>query len=487
MMSIPQPPAAPEGDKWGTMLAVGAGIFMATLDFSIVNVSLPTLVRIFDTDFATIQWVVLAYVLVVTSNLLAVARLGDMLGMKKLYAAGLAIFTLGSLLCGLAPSVIWLIVFRGIQGLGAVMMQALGTAIVTYAFPPQERGKAMGVIGSTVSIGLALGPALGGILIGYVGWRSIFLVNVPIGAVGLLLVKKFVPSPQPAPGQRFDPLGMALMFATLLSYALGMTWGQRRGFDLATVQALLIVAAVGLSVFIWTQRRVDQPMLDLNLFKNPLFSMNLIMGWLVFIVLAGTFILPFFLELVKGYSTEKIGTMMMVIPVCMGVIAPIAGNLADRYGPRLISVIGLAITVGGCVAISSFHEGLNYWQLALRLAPMGVGMGMFQSPNNSAVMGEAPRNRLGVASGLLALSRTLGHSSGLPLMGVVFTAHVMRAAGMDPARSSVTDAPASALVAGISGAYLTAAGVIALSTIVAVAAVVKSRKRMKTASTAESD
>lgn len=471
------PSGEPSPHKWLVMTAIGLGILMATLDVSIVNVSLPTLVEALNTNFATIQWVIVAYILVVTSLMLGVARLGDMFGHKNLYAAGLVIFTTASLLCGLAPRVEWLIGFRALQGSGAVMMQALGIAIVTSVFPARERGRALGVIGGIVSVGLAMGPAVGGILIGYVGWRSIFLVNVPLGIVAFFVVLRFVPRPVKRPGgQRFDFPGALLLFFVLAFYALGMTLGQRLGFGETHVLALLLAAGAGLIAFITVESRTAQPMLDTTLFSDTLFSLNLIMGWLTFIVVACTFVLPFFLELVLHYPPEKVGLLMMVVPLSMGAIAPVSGILSDRFGSRGISVLGLLTIVGGCLAISTLQTDTPAWGYILRTAPIGIGMGLFQSPNNSAVMGAVPPERLGVASGLLALSRTMGHTTGIPLAGVLFTGTVIAAAGQDPF-SNITDAPVQALVAGIRGTFRVAALVIITSTLLSIAAYLLDRRR----------
>jgi MFS family permease len=217
--------------KWLAMAGIGTGVLMATLDASIVNISLPTMVEALHTRFATIQWVILSYALVLTSLVLGIARLGDMYSKKKLYSVGLALFTGGSFLCGLSPGVGWLISFRALQGLGAVMMQALGLAIITEIFPASERGRALGFIGGIVSVGLALGPALGGVLIGLLGWRSIFLVNVPIGLVAAFVVARHVPLLSPARrGQRFDLLGASIMLITLVSYSMAMTLGESSSF-----------------------------------------------------------------------------------------------------------------------------------------------------------------------------------------------------------------------------------------------------------------
>ncbi len=411
--------------KWGAMLAVGLSIFMSTLDMNIINVSLPTLVEQLNTDFTTIQWVIVIYVLVLTTMTLGFARLGDMFDKKKLFATGLILFTIASLLCALSPSIGWLIAFRGFQGIGAAMTQALGLAIITSAFPAHERGKAMGIVGTVVSVGLSSGPAIGGILIGLVGWRSIFLVNIPIGLIAVWAASRYVsPSEKHDAKQRFDFPGAFLLFVTLSCYALGMTMGQRNGFHVFSVQALLAAAFVFLIVFTFVELGSFHPMVDLRLFKIARFAVGLSMGFMVFIVISSQFLLPFFFELVKGYSPQAVGILMIIVPASMGLISPLAGTLSDRFGTALISMFGLIVSLFGCLAISTLQETTTFFGCVLRLIPFGLGMGFFQSPNNSAVMGAVPKKRLGIASGLLTLSRTLGHTSGIPISGVIFTAMV---------------------------------------------------------------
>ena len=467
-----QQTSEPQTHKWLVMAGVGLGIFMSTLDGSIVNISLPTLVDQLHTDLPTIQWVILSYVLVVTSLMLTVARLGDMHGKKGLYTAGLVLFTAGSLLCGLSPNVYWLIGFRALQGLGATMLQALGMAIVTEVFPAKERGRALGLVGTIVSVGIAIGPPLGGLLIGLTGWRSIFLVNVPIGFITFFMVTRFIPASlarsfaKPQENQRFDLAGDLILLVTLGCYAFGMTLGESLGFANTSILALLAASLGGLAIFLAVELRAPEPMVDLRLFLNPLFSINLLMGFLVFTALAGTFILPFFLQLVQGYSTEQVGLMLMIQPVVVGVLAPIAGTLSDRFGSRVISLVGLAIVVAGAFSMSTLNANVSVFGFGLRVALFGAGMAIFQSPNNSAIMGSVPRHKLGIASGLMALSRNLGQTTGLPLMGVLFTTQAL-AAAMLPLDTDVTTAPAAALTSGINDTYRVAALVILGSTLLA--------------------
>jgi len=453
---------------------------MSTIDFSIVNISLPTLVKELNTDLATVQWVILSYALVVTSLMMGVARLGDLFGRKKIYVAGLLIFSLGSLMCGISPHIGWLIGFRTFQGLGAVMMQAMGAAIVTEIFPSSERGKALGIIGGIVSFGLAVGPALGGILIGYAGWESIFLINVPLGVIaGIVVALSVPPSEHLQRGERFDLAGALILLVTLLCYSLGMTMGQRTGFDDPLVLSLLSSAIAGLLVFVAVEWKLGQPMVDPRMFGNVLLSLNVLMGLLVFITLAGMVVLPFYLENVKGYSTQVTGFLMMTIPLSMGLVAPWAGALSDQYGPRGISLIGLCIMLVGCFLVSTLHENTTVMGYIIRIAPFGIGLGFFQSPNNSAVMGAVPGERLGVASGLLSLSRNLGMASGVPLLSTLFTTQLIAASKLPKAQVDVSNASPAALVDGIELTYRVAACIILLAAMVAAVAYCVGRSKAK--------
>ena len=431
------------GRKWYVMAAVAMGVFLATIDGSIVNVALPTLVRAFDTEFPTVQWVVLAYLLTMTTLMLSMGRLGDMIGKKPLYAAGFVIFTLGSVLCGLSPSVYALIGFRVLQAVGAAMMMALGTAIVTEAFPPAERGRALGIIGTMVSVGIMIGPVLGGLLIGAFSWRWIFFVNLPVGVVGTVMVARFVPALKPPGGQRFDYWGALALFISLIALLLALTLGQSTGFTETRILALFAVWLVFLVIFVAIERRIEQPMIDFGLFQNRLFSVNLITGFAIFVCLAGTIILiPFYLENVLGYDPGSIGFLLAIVPAAMGVVAPISGSLSDRFGTRPITVVGIVILLIGFGAVSTLGTQTTALGYVLRFAPIGIGMGIFQSPNNSAIMGAAPRARLGVASGLLSITRTLGQSTGIAVLGALWASRVTYHSGSVPPGGTTTAPPA---------------------------------------------
>lgn len=472
--------------KWMVMLAVSMGIFLGTIDGSIVNVALPTLRDELHTDLATVQWVVVSYLLVLTSMMLGVGRLGDMIGKKKIYMTGMAVFTGGSLLCGLAPTIGALIAFRVIQGAGAVMIQALGMGIVTEAFPSHERGRALGILGTVVSVGISVGPTLGGLLIGAVSWRAIFLVNLPVGITGVVLVRRYVPDWRPPGGQRFDRWGAALILITLLLLALGLTLGPENNWSALHISGvgdvqigwLLAGSVVGFVAFLVAEMRVRQPMINLRLFRDSLFSISLTTGVMVFVVVAGMFVLPFYLEDVKGLNTVKVGLYMAVFPVALGVIAPIAGEMSDRFGSRGIALIGLALIAGSCVGMATLDENTTTFGYVIRMLPLGLGVGVFQSPNNSAVMGAAPRDQIGVVSGLLSLSRTFGQVVGVPVMGAVFASRIFSVTDLGTGVDA-TDAPPWALVEGVEALFLAAAGLVAVGVGLAILAVMLDRRQKR--------
>ena len=406
------------------------GVFLATIDGSIVNISLPTLVSSFQTDFALVQWVVLAYLLTVTTLMLGIGRLADIYGKKPIYTAGFIVFTTGSVLCGLSPTIYTLIGFRIVQGIGAAMIMALGMAITTEAFPPSERGRALGISGTIVSVGIAVGPTLGGLIVKNLSWHWIFFVNLPIGIIGTWMVIRYVPAFKPAGGQRFDYWGALTLCISLLSLLVALTLGQRVGFGDQTVLLLAGMFIVFLATFILIELRTEQPMLDLRLFRNSLFSVSLTTGFIIFICLSGTLILmPFYIQNVLGYDPQQTGLLMATVPVALGIIAPISGNLSDRFGSRPITVAGLIVLTIGFLAVSSLDAETTTLGYVLRFLPVGLGMGMFQSPNNSAIMGAAPRDRLGIASGMLAVTRTLGQTTGIAVLGALWAGQVFKHAG----------------------------------------------------------
>ncbi len=416
--------------KWHVMIATGSGIFLGTIDSSIVNVALPTMADDLDTSFAAVQWVVVAYILTLATLTLGVGRLGDMLGKKPIYTTGFAAFTFGSVLCGFAPSIGWLIAFRVAQAVGASMLFALGMAIITQAFPASERGKALGISGALVSVGIVIGPTLGGFIVDQWSWRWIFFVNLPIGIFGTLAAHRFVPAIPPPGGQRFDYVGAAVFFTGLLSFMLGLSLAQSRGFGSGVVALLLAVGLVALVMFAAIERRVAQPMLDLTLFRNRLLTVNLVTGWMTFLAISGVFILvPFYLENTLGASPRQVGLLIAPAPILLGIAAPLSGSVSDRVGPRRVLVLGLVVLVGAYATMQMLRSDSSPVIIVLVMALGGLGMGIFQSPNNSAVMGSARAERLGVTSAMLGITRNTGQLSGVAILGAVWALRVSHHAG----------------------------------------------------------
>lgn len=414
--------------KWYVMAAVAMGIFLSTIDGSIVNIALPTLVRELEQPLAIVEWVVLAYLLTVTTLLISMGRLADMIGKKPLYVAGFVLFTIGSALCGLSTTVGMLIAFRVFQAVGAAMMMALGMAIVTESFPPQERGKALGITGIMVSVGVIAGPTIGGIILEHLSWNWMFFVNIPVGIIGIPMVLRFVPTIRPKGQQRFDYLGAILLLVSLCSLLLGLSIGQEEGFGSPVVLALFAGFVVGLFFFLRVEKTTAEPMVDLTLFRSGWFSVNLVTGFMTFVASSGTiFIWPFFLQDLMGLSPRAAGLLMAVNPALIGIVAPISGALSDRIGSRKLTTIGLFCLIVGYWTASGATPQASLLEFALRALPIGIGMGIFQSPNNSAVMGTAPRERLGVVSGMLSITRTLGQTVGISILSAVWAVFTTRA------------------------------------------------------------
>ena len=476
-------PAPPEGvdytRKWYVLIAIGMAIFLGTIDGSIVNVALPTLADEFGTTFGIVQWVSLAYLLTQATLTLGFGRLGDMIGKKQIFTAGFAVFTVFSVLAGLAPSVEWLIAARVLQAVGAAMIFALGFAITTEAFPPSERGKALGINGATVSLGIIIGPVLGGLLIDAASWRWIFLVNLPIGIIGIITAIRFVPNTRPKGSQRFDWIGAIVFFFAFLAFLGSLTYGQEAGFADPIVLGGLALSVLLFGVFIAVELHVEDPMLDLSVFTNRNFSVNLTTGFLQFVCISGLLlILPFYLQDVLGYDARGVGLLLAAVPVTLGLTSPVSGALSDRLGTRPVTVAGLAITaIGFAVAAWLYDLDTTAIEFILAGAIIGVGIGVFQSPNNSAILGEVPQERLGVTSGMLTINRIGGSIVGIAVLGTVWATRTTAYAGGGTAES----APAAAQAAGLSDTLLVAVALTLVGLVLGAAAWALDRRDARTA------
>jgi EmrB/QacA subfamily drug resistance transporter len=437
--------------KWWVLIAIGTGSFMSALDASVVNTILPVMRTAFNSDVAAIEWVVTVYLLVLSGLLLTFGRLGDLRGHKTIYVWGFSIFILSSILCGAAWSAPMLVIFRGLQAIGGAMLASNAPAIVTGNFPAEQRGRAFGLVSTMTYLGLTVGPSLGGWLTHAFGWRTVFYINVPVGALALALSLHFIPKDSPSErGQRFDLPGAAVFLAGLTALLLGLNKGAEWGWASPAVLGLLFGALALLFVFIQIENRSPAPMLDLSLFRIPLFSTTTISAVLNYIcVYSITFLLPFYLIQGRGLNPAQAGLLLTVQPVMMAISAPISGSLSDRIGSRLPGMLGMGILTVGLFLLSRLGPDSGFWLAALGLAVAGLGTGTFISPNTSALMGAAPRARQGIASGVQGAARNFGMVLGIGLAGAIFT-------------TQLAQNTAEALYNGISLGFLVAAGVAVL-------------------------
>jgi EmrB/QacA subfamily drug resistance transporter len=438
------------------------GGIMGPLDGSIVNVVLPTIASFFEVEIATAQWVTMVYLLAISSLLLFYGRLGDIWGYKKIYLYGLGGFVIASALCGLSPSIHWLIIFRALQGLAAGMMMSVPYAIIVRAFPDAERGKALGINAIMVAVGLAIGPSLGGFITAHLGWRFVFYINVPIGIAAVIWGSRVIPDERGEPGG-LDIPGAALAFLALSSFLLAVNRLYRWDILSTSCACIFALCAVG---FIFQEKNRAQPMLRLSLFSNRLFSLANLSALLNFMsqyILV--FVTPFYLQRALYYTPDEVGLVMTSSPLVILVVAPFAGSLSDRIGSRFLSCAGAAICALSLVLLSQLGISQSPVSVAWRLGLFGLGTGMFQSPNNSTVMGNAPKPYLGTASGILATMRNVGMVLGVATGGAVLYSFVPAETLAQPYLDASQVAP---FISGLKYAYIAGAVLTGIASITSV-------------------
>jgi len=408
--------------KWIAIIIVSIGSFMTTLDASIIPISLPKLGEVFHVGPTTVLWVFLIYLLIGTGLMLTMGRAGDIIGRKRLYTAGFIIFTLGLGLCPLAQNITQLILFRLLESVGAAMIVAMGMAIVTASFPSRERGKALGILGAAVAVGLTSGPILGGFLIDALGWTSIFYTRLPIGVIGSAMAWAMLrEQPSANPRGRFDLWGALTLFGFLACLLLAVNQGQTQGWTSFFVLGLGTAAIALLFLFLAVEKRTAEPVVDLGLFRDRLFATATWSHLLFYMATAAvTFLMPFYLIQDIAYSPARAGWLLITIPLLRVIIAPLSGRLYDRLGSFLLCFAGLSLTCLGLFLLSKLNNASTAGDVVLRLAITGLGMGLFVIPNISAIMGAVGRQRLGTASAMIPTVRQIGVSIGLAIAGTVF-------------------------------------------------------------------
>ena len=400
--------------RWRVFPPLALGTIMATLDISVVNIALPTLARAFRVPLTTIEWVVLAYVVTITGLLLTLGRVSDLVGRRRVYGAGLALFTVASALCGAAPGAHLLIAARALQGLGAAMMTANSAAILISSFPESERGKALGAFGAMVGVGLALGPPIGGLLV-QLSWRWIFILNIPLGVLAFVLLRARVPADPPAssvPARSLSLPSAALWCAALVLVMLALSRGPGSSWRAPAVWLMLLGAAASLAAFFVVERRTGFPLLPLGALRGTLGGAVLLTMIAQALSITVGFHMPLFLEEVLGYDAARSGRWLAIVPLTALLVAPLAGHWADRWGSRKLASLGLAVAATGFGVLTRLSVARTPLVVLGGMALVGFGLGLFTVPNASAVMSAVPQDRLGLAAGLQATMRNLGIAGG---------------------------------------------------------------------------
>jgi EmrB/QacA subfamily drug resistance transporter len=454
----------------GALASLSLSMLLASLGTSIANVGLPAFAQAFNASFQEVQWIVLAYLLASTTLIVSVGRLGDITGRRRLLLAGIFLFTVASVLCGVAPTLWLLIAARAAQGLGAAIMMALSMAFVGETVPKAKTGSAMGLLGTMSAIGTALGPSLGGVLIAGLSWRAIFLVNVPLGILTFLLAYRALPVDRRGPRTDragFDTMGMLLLALTLAAYALAMTMG-RGSFDPLNM-ALLLAAVFGTGLFVRAEARAASPLIRLSMFRDPVLSASLAMSALVSTVLMATLVVgPFYLSRALGLDAAAVGIVLSVGPLVVALTGVPAGRIVDRFGAQRMTIVGLIGIAAGSFILSMLPATLGIPGYIAPIVVITVGYALFQTANNTAVMSDIPPGQRGVISGMLNLSRNLGLITGASVMGAVFA--------LASATTDITTARPEAVAAGMRITFAVAGVLIVVALAIAVGSRARGRR-----------
>ncbi len=448
-------------DERVVLSVLAVGTFLAPLDSSIVNIALPSIAGYFGATLPSVGWVATAYVLTTASLVLAMGRLADIYGLRRLYVLGFVIFGLGSAACVFAPALGVLIATRVLQATGAAMMFAAGPALVSRTFPAGRRGWALGWISLSVSAGLTIGPSLGGALVGLWGWQGIFVINIPLALVMAVVARTLLPEDCPE-SEPFDLLGAVLAVTTLTSTLLALSEISRSGVSAPTTLGLAVTAVVSAWLFIRVEHRVAHPLLDLGMFRAWRFSAGLISALLSYMSLfAVTFTMPFYLLKVQGLSPQMAGLLLTSTPLAMAVFAPMAGRASDRTGTRGLATGGLVLLGVVLFALTRLTVDTHPGFIALGLFLIGSGLSLFVAPNTADILRSTPRTRVGVGSALVGQARNLGFAFGIGVTALVISLG-LDGADLMSSQDVLSRSDGELFVSAMHGAFLVAA-VVALA------------------------
>lgn len=394
---------------------------LSNLEVGLVNVALPSIAETFGVVPATVQWVAIAYQLAIVGTLILFGRLVDMYGGRSLYLAGMATIAAASLLAAVSANIVWLIIGRGLLGLGAAMLLATGQTLLMVAYPGDDRGRALGFMHVAVAGGLMAGPSVGGLLVSAVDWRAALLAPLPLAGVAFWWAWKTLPAARRVHREPLDVTGATLIFTMAVIAVFTLTRLAQAGWT-DWIGGLVGLTLLTGALFVVAERRQTAPLVDPQLLRRPALLIGLMATFLTFIALASNmFLVPFALQDLMGHSAAEAGLLMMAVPVAILPVAPVAGALADRIGSQLPASVGLVVIAGAIIGMATFTTATPVWLTIVILALYGVGAGLFQAPNNRAVLDNAPDGREGIVSGMLALSRNLGQVAGVAIASGIWT------------------------------------------------------------------
>ena len=407
--------------KWLIFTVTATGTFMGTLDGGIVNIALPSIAKQFNADIESIQAVVSIYLLAVTCFLPVFGKLSDMYSRKKLYLGGFFMFGVGSVMCSLATSLPMLIIARAVQGLSSSAMMANSQAIIAKAFSGKDRGRALGGIGAVVALGSLAGPAVGGFLIQHFGWPSVFWVNVPVCAIGIWRGLQIIPRFNPKCKMRMDKWGAAFFIVACFSFLYALNEGPSKHWSSPLILSAFAAAVVFFGLFYYREKVSKTPFIGLSIFKIPAISYGYAVAVLGFMaIFTNSVLFPFYATDILHIDPVRTGLLMLPFPVALAVSSPLSGLLSEKYPARLITTVGLGMTVTGLVLFSLMDETTSFFYIALAQLIAGCGSGTFQVPNNNTVISAAPRNKVGIVSSVNALARNAGMIMGIALSVAVY-------------------------------------------------------------------
>ncbi|ADJ25533.1 drug resistance transporter, EmrB/QacA subfamily [Dehalogenimonas lykanthroporepellens BL-DC-9] len=415
-------------NKWAVLAVLSTALFMVNLDVTIVNIALPKIMDRLPASLSEAEWVLNAYVLVFAVLLVTLGRMGDIFGRKRLFIGGLAVFTVASFACGIAPNIGWLISGRVVQAIGGAAMMPATLSIINVCFQSGQRGLAMGIWGASAGAAAALGPIIGGLLVGSLGWPWVFLVNIPIGLIAFVAALKIVPeSSDPNASRSLDWPGMATATLTLGALSFALIEGQAFGWTSPPILALFAVALMSAGTFLLVESRAPVPLVPISFFRNISFTAGNVLGLIVMFSLVGLiFLSVMYLQAVRDYSPMESGLIILPLPLAMMIVSPLAGRLADRLQMRFLLSAGMVMVGLGMSFLSQIQPDTPGWSMSWPLGLTGIGLGLVMAPLSSIVMASAPVVRSGTASGILTTMRQTGATLGITVLGAVLQFNMVK-------------------------------------------------------------